>query len=236
MPKQNKSNIETSIIMAHYAETQERVDIARQCIMAVQSHRNETTEFILIFDGIFPYRDEFIQYCDQWYERENDASPGKSWNIGAKMAKGNILCFICNDNLLCDGAVTESVRLIKKYPNYLVTPHHPPSYKAHLNYPLIDGFMGSKRGDDQCTFMTRDVFEDIGPKDEVDPYTDGINYINRRIAKGYQVMLTKERMVKDMAPCRHSGIEQQKRMGYRGYKREAPIYSRDKLIRISYGR
>ncbi len=47
--------IETSIIMPHYAETEERLEIAKKCIRAVQPHRNATTEFILVFDGLFPY-------------------------------------------------------------------------------------------------------------------------------------------------------------------------------------
>ena len=226
--------IKTSIIMTHYAETEERVDIARRCILAVQPHRNKTTEFILIFDGIFPYRDEFIKYADQWHERPNDASPGRSWNIGARMAKGNILCFICDDNLLDEGAVAQCVRLVKKYPQYIVTPLPPHPGREGDVYSLVDGYSGNTRGGDQCIFMTRQIFEDIGPRDEVDPFTDGINYVNRRIAKGYHVLMTKKPMAKDMAFGRHSFINQMQRLGYRGYKKTKPLYSREKLLKFTY--
>lgn len=227
--------IETSIIMSHYSEDKRREDIARRCIQAVQPHRNDKTEFILIFNGRYSYRDEFIKYCDQWHERDADASPGRSNNIAYKLAKGKILFILCNDVLLYDGAVAECVRLLKKYEKYLVSPASVTENKMRIwGRKLEDGYLGCDRAGDTVCCLTRKQRENVGPSDEVDPWTDGINLANRRLAKGYTVLLTKEPMCENLAPGIHSFKKQQRMLGYRGYKKREPIYLREKLMKISF--
>jgi len=232
-----ESKIETSILFGHYAEDRNREIIARHCLKKAHEERNETTELIIVFNGHYSYRDEFIKYCDQWNERDADPFSGKSMNIAHRLARGNILFLMSNDTKLEFGAVKKCVDLIKKYPKYLVTPLWPKLKKMkYFGRQLEDGYVGCDRAGDGVVCMTKKQWDDIGPFDEVDPWTDGINMTNRRIAKGYTVMITKERLAKTMAPSTHSFYNQMKKYNFRGYKQLAPIYSREELFLKSYGR
>lgn len=226
--------MEVSIIFGHYAEDKQREEIARRSLQSVQSQRNSKTELIIVFNGLYSYRDEFIKYCDRWHERPADPIPGRTVNIGVSMAKSNIIFHMTNDVLLYDGAVSECVRLIRKYPRYMVTPLYPPKYKEKLNRPFGE-YLVNKRAGDMVICMTKDQIRDIGDYDEVSCWTDGINYINRRIAKGYTVILTKRPMAQDMASGIHSFKSQIKKYNMKGYKQEIPLYSKEELIKASYG-
>lgn len=228
--------IEVSIIIGHYSEDKAREDIARRCLIAASKQRNKTTELILILNGRYPYRDEFIKYADQWHERDADSSPGRSGNIGFKMARGNIFFPMCDDVLLQEGAVAECVRLIKEFPQYLISPMKISRYKMrYFGHVLDNGYITNDRGGDDCYCITRKQSEIIGPIDEIDPLTDGINYTNRRIAKGYTVLLTKRPMAVNLAQGKHSFMKQSQEMGYKGYKHKKPIYSKEELTKLSYG-
>ena len=196
--------------MPHYSEDEHRSEIALTCIKALQEYRNKSTEFILVCNGSYP---ELKIYCDKYFERKADPSPGRSFNIGAKHAEGNILAFICDDVLVHKGWLKECIKIVKKYPKYLATPYFPHNRKWHELDP-IDGYCVNSRVGSNCVIMTRKQFEDIGRWDEVNPIYDGSNYLNRWIAKGYAVMMTKERLADDLGRRTHSYLKQQEEMGY----------------------
>ena len=104
-------------------------------------------------------------------------------------------------------------------------------YFGHL---LDNGHITNDRGGDDCCCMTRKQWGAVGNADEVDPLTDGINMINRRIAKGYTVLLTKTPMAVNIAQGKHSFMKQSKQMGYHGYKHKTPIYNKEELIKLAY--
>lgn len=226
--------MDVSIVFGHYSEDKEREEIARRALKAVKSQLNSRMELIIVFNGLYPYRNEFTKHAHKWHERPADPLAGKTANIGFSMAKSNIVFLMSNDVLLHDGAISECVRLIKLYPKYLVSPVHPTPNKKKLNLPFGE-YSTNKRSGDMAVFMTKDQLRDIGPYDEVSCWTDGINYINRRIAKGYTVILTKEPMAEDLASGIHSFKSQIKKYNMHGYKQNIPLYSKEELIKQSYG-
>jgi hypothetical protein len=203
--------IETSIVMAHYSEDEERTALSKRCILAIQPYRDETTEFILVCNG--HYEQELRDYCDQYSERDADASPGKSFNIGARMAHGNILAFLCDDVLVQGNWLEECKEIVLKYPKYLATPSFPLNRKWH-ELPKIDGYCTNSRVGSDCVVMKRDQYDDIGPFDEVNPMYDGSNYLDRRIKKEYAGMMTKTRLAINLGTGVHSYAKQQQQMGY----------------------
>lgn len=229
-----KKHMQASIIFGHYSEDKEREEIAKRSLLAIKSQLNSKMELIIVFNGLYPYRGEFIKYCDRWHERVADPSPGRTINIGFSMAKSNIVFYVANDVLLYSGAISECVRLISKYPQFIVAPVYPPPYKDKLNRPFGD-YLTNKRAGDMAYCMTKDQIKDIGKHDEISCWTDEINYMNIRTAKGYTVLLTKKPMGEDMAPGIHSFKEQIKKYNMKGYKKGVPLYSKEELIKQSYG-
>ncbi len=226
--------IETSILFGHYSEDKQREDIARRCLQAVAKQRNETTELVLIMNGIYPYRDEFAQYADQWDERPADIFPGRTCNIGMRLARGKIFFMLSNDCLVDDGAVAECVRLIKLYPQYLVSPMFPRRSKRHMNVKLPEGFIGNPRGGDNAVCMTRRQAEDVGWHDEVCCQVDEINYVNRRVAKGYTVLILNKTMATDIGGGAHSYQNQIKQYNLKEYNVRTPYYTREELLKQSF--
>jgi hypothetical protein len=204
------SRIDTSIIMTHYSENNARTEMALKCILAIQPYRNETTEFILCCNGHYP---ELKIYCDQYFDRDADASPGKSSNIGAKAAYGNILVFMCDDILVFGNWLDECKTILERYPKYLATPAYQSKRRWH-ELSMVDGYCVNKRVGSDIMVMTREQYNDIGKFDEVNPMYDGSNYINRRLKKGYAVMMTKEPLATNLSPNIHSYIKQQEQMKY----------------------
>jgi GT2 family glycosyltransferase len=202
--------IDTSIIMAHYSEDEARTELALKCIKAVQPYRSETTEFILVCNGFYP---ELKQYCDQYFEREVDTSPGRSCNIGIKAAKGNTVALICNDVLVTGNWLEECKIILEKYPKYIAVAAYQLERKWH-EYPPIDGYCVNTRVGSDFGVYKKEYLEDIGPFDEVNPMLDGSNFLNRRIKKGYLCMMTKKPLAFNMAPRIHSYSKQQAKLGY----------------------
>jgi len=221
----------TSIIFGHYSETEERDALAFKCLEAAHAQTNEDTELIIVFNGRYKYKDKFCALADRWHERDADKMPGRTINTGIRIARGDIYFIMANDVLLKDGAVEECVRLIRAYPQFIISPEHPPRYKNRLNIPF-DKYITNNRSGDSVNCMTQQQIDDIGARDEVALLTDEINYINRRIAKGYTVLLTEKPMATNMAPGVHSFKSQMK--GWKGYKGSKPIYSTEELIKKSY--
>jgi glycosyltransferase involved in cell wall biosynthesis len=199
----------TSIIMAHYSEDEDRDAVALRCIHAIQPYRREDTEFILVCNGYYP---NLSVYADIYFEREVDASPGKSFNIGARIAKGNVLVFMCDDILVNDNWLDECRDIVLNHPRYMVTPTYPRKRKYH-ELPMVDGYYVNHRVGSDIIIMTREQFNDVGEWDEVNPMYDGSNYINRRVQKGYAVMMTKTQLVNNIGTG-HSYARQQAEMGY----------------------
>jgi hypothetical protein len=85
-----------------------------------------------------------------------------------------------------------------------------------------------------CVAMTRSQYEDIGRFDEVYLHSDFVNYVNRWIAKGYAVTMTKRRMGKHVAFGTNSYHQQRSQFfnvkGYQGKQ----MLSRDDLIRATF--
>lgn len=221
-----------SIIFGHYSEDKERDEIAKISLLTAFAQKEEGIELIIVFNGIYPYREEFALYADQWHERKADKFPGRTVNIGVSLARGDTVFMMANDTFLYAGAVKECARIVSENPKHCATPIYPRARRKQLLNMPFGEYMTNERAGDLAVCMTKKQIEDIGPHDEVAPLTDEINYINRRIAKGYTVILTKEPMGHDMAPGRHSFKSQEK--GWRGYKRTRPIYSKEELVRRSY--
>ena len=226
--------IETSIIFGHYSEDKERDEIAWKSFMSIVPEKNETAELIVVFNGIYPYQYEYLEYIDQWQEREADPFPGRTFNLGIDLAKGKYIFYMSNDVLIEKGAVKECVRLLKEYPQYWVTPFHAKQRKARRNKLLPNGYWANDRCGDTVCCMTKQQIVDVGRMDEVACFTDMINYVNRRIAKGYTVMMTENPMAYDMAEGIHSFKKQIEKYHIVGYKREKPIYNTNLLKKLSY--
>jgi hypothetical protein len=201
--------MDTSIVMIHYCEDDARAAIAEKCIKAIQPYRNASTEFILVCNGFY---DGLSAYCDRYQEREADASPGRSFNIGARIAQGNILAFLCNDILVSGNWLDECIEIVLKHPHYLATPAYVSNRKYH-ELPMVDGYCVNERVGSDILVMTREQFNDIGEFDEVNPMYDGSNYINRRLKKGYPVIMTRKPLAVNIGTG-HSYAKQQAQMGY----------------------
>jgi hypothetical protein len=197
--------------MTHYSEDKERDDIALRCIKAIQPYRNKNVEFILVCNGFY---EGLRQYCDKYFEREADASPGRSGNIGFNAGTGNILIGMSNDVLVTGDWIEECKEIVNKYPKHLATPLHIPNRKWH-ELPMVDGHCVNLRAGSNIMCMTRKQYEDIGPYDEFNPDYDGINYINRWIKKGYAMMMTTHKLAFDLGKFKHCYLKQQAKMGYK---------------------
>lgn len=198
-----------SIIMAHYSEDDARTELAKKCIQAIQPYRNLFTEFILVCNG---YYEDLSMYCDKYYEREADSSPGRSFNIGARAARGHVLAFMCDDILVNGNWLDECRAIVSNHPGYMATPAYSKNRKYH-ELPMVDGYCVNERVGSDILVMTRAQWFIVGEWDEVNPMYDGSNYINRRVQKGYSVMMTKIPMAINIGTG-HSYLKQQLEMGY----------------------
>lgn len=200
----------TSIIMSNYWEDDTRKEIALKCIKAVQPYRNETTEFILVCNGHY---EGLRDYCDKYFERDTDFSPGRSANIGMAAAEGDVFAILSNDALVSGDWLKEGIEIVKGHPMYLATSFYPDNRTWH-ELPMVDGYYVNARVGSNQVIMTRAQYEDIGPYPEVNPAYDGSEYLNIWSSKGYAVMMTKTKWVEDLGRFKHSYLKQKEQMGY----------------------
>lgn len=197
--------------MTHYCEDEEREKIALKCIKAIQPYRGSDVEFILVTNGFYK---GLREYTDQYFEREADSSPGRSVNIGARAANGDLLVVICNDVEVFGNWLEECKEIVLKYPKYFATPVHENWREKWWSKP-IDGRKVNERHGSNCLMLKKEDYFAIGGSPEVSPAYDGSELTNRWVKMGYSVILTKENLANDLAFRKPCYLKQQKLMGYK---------------------
>lgn len=125
----------------------------------------EDYEFILVSnDEKFPVRDDYKVLKIDRYERVNNTTYNQAMNIGAKLAKGDYLCFIQNDVFVWEYWLNDLKEYILRNLADCVIPDQVPRDRAFVKQAqMMDYEEAMKYGsrDEGLMFMTREAYDQM---------------------------------------------------------------------------
>lgn len=156
----------TSIIMTCYNQEPFQAHMTMAALANITRYTNpKSYELILMSDSEkFPVRDDYHVLKIDRYERTNGLSYTQSMNKGAKLAKGEYLCFIQNDVFVW-GDWLEDLKeyVLRNMADCVIPDQVPRSYEEVEKIRLLDyeeAMFGSR--DEGLIFITREAFKRTG--------------------------------------------------------------------------
>lgn len=163
-----------SIIVCHYARTIESDDSFRRdewlkkCIEALLKNTSYPAELIVMDNGGNPDDSDYLLGKAREGKLTHVRFPQNmhfayAWNIGAKIATGEILCFMANDNEVHPNWLNECVRILEEHEgeNVITTPSIQKDKAKYTTY-LPNGDRINPLSGSACLVVKRDDFYKIG--------------------------------------------------------------------------
>ena len=202
-----------SIILVHYSKIDDfgetsagrnppkRSDLLRTCVESLLKNTDYPAELIVMDNGGNPDDSDYLLDKAREGKLTHVRFPQNmhfayAWNMGAKIATGEYLCFICNDIEVAGGWLSSCVHLLEKYRDrkLIATPFI--SYDKHRNNmeDLEDATINGRSGSN-CLIIRREDFLTLGewPVHK----KGGTLWYNRMFRMGYRSIIPKEERAED---------------------------------------
>lgn len=157
----------TTIIMTAYIQEPWQAHMTMAALANVARYTNpDSYELILMSDSEkFPVRNEYHALKIDRYERTNGLSYTQSMNRGAKLAKGNYLCFLQND-VFVFGDWLEDLKeyILRNLADCVIPDQVPRPYQEVQSFKFMDYEEAMKFGsrDEGLLFITKEAFKKTG--------------------------------------------------------------------------
>jgi glycosyltransferase involved in cell wall biosynthesis len=196
-----------SIIVVHYSRTIENDDSFRRdewlkkCIEALLKNTSYPAELIVMDNGGNPDDSDYLLSKAREGKLTHVRFPQNmhfayAWNIGAKMATGEILCFVANDNEVHPNWLTECVRILDEHEGEkLVTTPSIQKDKARYTTYLPNGDRINPLSGSSCLVVRKQDFYAIG--EWPIHHIGGTLWYETMLGKGYTTICTPKNMVND---------------------------------------
>ena len=158
----------TSIICSSFNNTRQNTHITMLCLQNIVQYTNPDEYELILVDPApqYPVRDDYkVLKIDKWVKPKKDPGYPAGMNMGAKMAKGDYLCFIQNDVFVNEGWL-EGLRFYLENGYDTVWPDQVPRSREYIletykRDPLDPESL--KGGRDEGLFMmTKEAFKKTG--------------------------------------------------------------------------
>ena len=166
-----------SIVLCHYSKIDDfntvapgptRSDLLRTSLESILTNTNYPAELIVVDNGGNPDDSDYLLGKAREGKLTHVRFPQNmhfsfAWNIGAKMATGQYLCFICNDIVVAPNWLAECIRMLEEHPGEKIfaTPFIDPD-KRRFDIILPNGDRSNPRAGSNSLVIRREDFYAIG--------------------------------------------------------------------------
>lgn len=189
-----------------------RLSVIMECLKSISSSSLKPTEVILVDDcSTLDYLKKVRPYCKVIMSKKN-SGPAHARNKGAKIANGNILCFIDSDVKIEKDTLAKIAEKFREkkvtavqpiYSKHTQTPNFISQYQNLYQYynflcikhEYVDAFAS------YCVAVRKDAFFEVGGFDESikNASVEDENLGIALSAKGYNILLVKDIKVEHLA-------------------------------------
>lgn len=186
-----------SIIIPVYNQ----IEYTRKCIESIKKNTSNTDYEIIVIDNASEDgTGDFFKKQDVVYIYNNEnKGVAKAWNQGIKQAKGDYVCIINNDIIVCKNWLSEFIRIYESMKNIGIL--SPGTKEGELNYDFesySENFIKKMKNIKEkgfagwCMFIKKERFDEIGLFSE--EFNIGIgedtDFYFRLKEKGYESYIT----------------------------------------------
>lgn len=185
----NPKNDYASIVMVMWRKgLHEREKMAKKSIMSVLENTDYPYELLLIDNT------------------QNNRGLANARNLGISLATGKYMVIMDDDIEVSKGWLTECIKMLEKNPGkYMATPVYQTKVRK-WEVGVLNGCRVNQRTGSNCMVArTESIIRDIGMfLDNLPTERTGVEYMNRQIRLGYQVLITQKPLATDLGRGLHS--------------------------------
>lgn len=197
----------TSIIIASYVETEERLGMFERSLATLhETVKHLPVEIIVVDNGSRLQHSRLLQN-NLWLgslvcvvSNQKNMSYGYARNQGFVMSQGNYVVIADNDIEYQKGWLDACLQFLADHSSekFITTPldYPMPALRKKYQFGELDGFKLSYRCGGNCMIMTREAMVDIGPF--AHSRRSGPNWADKAYYAGYKVAVTPQDMVVDL--------------------------------------
>jgi len=143
-----------SIVMPHLILDEEIFELCKKCISSIKEY---SSDYELIFvDNASPLHNDWLkENCDVYIKNEKNTGNGPGWNTGARVAKGDYICFCDNDIYVCENWLEDMKKTFQE--NTGVVFPNTKNKEEERFMPKLSGF---------CWMVPKKIWDEIGEIDE----------------------------------------------------------------------
>ena len=207
-----------SIILIHYSlvddfggvrakrEIKTRSEMLRETVDSIVKNTDYPAELIVIDNGGKPDDSNYLLdltrngTINTYIRHKDNMHWAFSYNLGAKVATGDYLCFTCNDVAVKPKWLSTCIGILEKYPDrkFVTSPIMVSHQEERFNFRTLDENRLNSMSGSNCMIMTRETFNRLG---DFGVYVDFSNqwFINKSKI-GYLTISPPEDLAEHLSP------------------------------------